>query len=242
MASVTGDINSATNNNSGFSSDSGQTWKQFNSYYQDIAGNSSNITNNGSGVVRITLPTTIGLNSWSAGTSDRTTIVRVIAYSGAVTTLQRYWEITVVDGTHIDLIGSTFASNLQAGRYDIYVDTNPLTDNAGNYAVTGTASGGGGRVSLTVTTTSGAMQDNTIVCVAGVGGTTEANGCWTSTGTNNEANSFNLQVQLFVHAWTSGGKALKIIPPGGGIAVSTPLNMIMIGGIRTFRNVRPMAA
>ena len=223
LAAVTGDINSTTNNNSGFSTDGGQTWKQFNSYYQDIAGNSSTITNNGSGVVRITLPTTTGLNSWTAGTSDRTTIVRVVSYSGAVTTLRRYWEITVIDATHIDLIGSTFASNMQAGRYEVYVDTNPLTDNAGNYAVTGTASGGGGRVKITVTTTSSAMADNTIVCLTGVGGTTEANGCWTSTGTNNGTNSFELTGSTFVNAWTSGGNALKTIPPGGAIAVSTPL-------------------
>lgn len=226
MVGVIGDINSTTNNNSGFSTDGGQTWKPFNSYYQDIAA--SGLANNGSGLIRVTVPTTTGLVSWTPGTTARNSIVRLINYGGAPNTARLYFEITVVDSTHIDLLNSTFTTALAAaGRYYVYADTNPLTDNNGLYTVTAAAVGGSGRVKITVNSTSSASLSNTLVCVTGVGGTTEANGCWTAT--TNGTNSFDLLGSTFVNAYTSGGSVVKTIPPGGFIAAASTQNIIMAG-------------
>jgi hypothetical protein len=230
VAGVIGDIGSATNNNSGASTDGGMTWRPFNSYYEEVEA--SAISNDGSGLVRISLSSTAGLTTWSAGEGS---IVRVVNFNGASAALRRYWPVTVVDATHIDLRGSQYSKSFsETGNYYVYVDTNPLSDNNGGYKILGTASDGG-LINVGVVNTSQAMVDNTIVCISGVQGTTEANGCWVSTHARNTANefggkgSFSLYGSMFKNQWAGGGSASKIIPPGGSIAVSTPLNMILLG-------------
>jgi hypothetical protein len=76
-------------------------------------------------------------------------------------------------------------------------------------AVSGTASGSGGKVRLTVSTTNSLATGDQVV-VAGVGGTTEANGTWTITVI--DGTHVDLTGTTFVHAWTSGGTAQ--ITPG----------------------------
>jgi hypothetical protein len=66
----------------------------------------SGTADNGSGLIRLTVASTSG---WTTG--DYKTV------SGVTGTLEANgdWQITVIDGTHIDLVGSTFANNWVAG-------------------------------------------------------------------------------------------------------------------------------
>lgn len=64
--------------------------------------------NNGSGLVRLTVATTAG---WTTG--DYKTIASV----GGTTEANGNWNITVVDGTHIDLQLSTYANAYTSGGY-----------------------------------------------------------------------------------------------------------------------------
>lgn len=63
---------------------------------------------NGSGLVRLTVASTTG---WTTG--DYKTVASV----GGTTEANGLWAITVVDGTHIDLQGSTFANAYTSGGY-----------------------------------------------------------------------------------------------------------------------------
>ena len=62
--------------------------------------------NNGAGLVRVTVTSTTG---WTTG--DYKTLSSV----GGTTEANGTWEITVVDGTHIDLTGSTYANAWTSG-------------------------------------------------------------------------------------------------------------------------------
>lgn len=68
----------------------------------------SGAANNGSGLVRLTVSSTSG---WTTG--DQKTVASV----GGTTEANGLWTITVVDGTHIDLQGSTFANAYTSGGY-----------------------------------------------------------------------------------------------------------------------------
>jgi hypothetical protein len=76
--------------------------------------------------------------------------------------------------------------------------------------VTGAASGTGGQIVLAVDATQQVNQ-NDVVNVAGVGGTTEANGSWLVTVI--DATHILLQGSVFAHAWTSGGLATDVTAP-----------------------------
>lgn len=69
-------------------------------------------------------------------------------------------------------------------------------------AVTGAANNGGGLIRLALASTRGLMTGNTMI-VAGVVGTTEANGTWTITVI--DATHVDLQTSAFVNAYVSGG-------------------------------------
>lgn len=70
----------------------------------------TNATNNGSGLVRLTIATTNGLR-----TGQHVTVQEV----GGVTAADGNWTITVVDNTHIDLNGSAFSGAYTSGGYVI---------------------------------------------------------------------------------------------------------------------------
>lgn len=243
IAAVTGIILSGVGNNSGFSTDGGQIFKPFNSYYQAFTGSSSTIANNGSGLVRITVASTTGLTTWSAtgnapnGSSG--SIVRFINSNGAPATLRgaaggpQYWPITVIDSTHFDLQGSgsliAGVAALQTGNYYVYVDTSPPSDNNGVFTVTGTsAEPVSNLIKISVTgSTANLFAAGQMICMSGVGGTTEANGCWTASNVTNT--SFDLVGSNFINAWTSGGVGGKMLVGGGSVAASTPLNIAIMG-------------
>lgn len=104
-----------------------QRWTPFTAAYEFIASTSrpgltlegldalapgaiaiSGAANNGSGLVRLTVSSTSG---WTTG--DKKTVTQV----GGTTEANGTWTITVIDGTHIDLQGSTFASAYTSGGY-----------------------------------------------------------------------------------------------------------------------------
>lgn len=73
---------------------------------QSITG----VANNGSGKCRVTVGSTSG---WTTG--DVKTITGVVGTGGLDTATNGTWTITVIDGTHIDLQGSTFAGSYTSG-------------------------------------------------------------------------------------------------------------------------------
>lgn len=78
-----------------------------------IASGAQSITgaaNNGSGLVRLTVGSTSG---WTTG--DSKTVSGVTGSGGVDTASNGTWLITVIDGTHIDLQGSTFAGTYSSG-------------------------------------------------------------------------------------------------------------------------------
>jgi hypothetical protein len=64
--------------------------------------------NNGSGLVRLAVSSTSG---WATGE------IKEVASVGGTTEANGTWTITVIDGTHIDLQGSTYASAWTSGGY-----------------------------------------------------------------------------------------------------------------------------
>lgn len=79
-----------------------------------------------------------------------------------------------------------------------------VTSPLGPVTINGSASGAGGAVVLS-TTTAHDFASNDLVTVAGVGGTTEADGTWVILVI--DATHFLLVGTTWVHAWTSGGTA-----------------------------------
>ena len=72
--------------------------------------------NNGSGLIRLTVPTT------GMSTSDQVTVGGIVGTTEANTV----WNITVIDSTHIDLIGSTFTNAYTSGGTVTDVGNAPL--------------------------------------------------------------------------------------------------------------------
>jgi hypothetical protein len=68
----------------------------------------SGAANNGSGLIRLTVTSTTG---WTTGD------IKDVASVGGVTNANGTWTITVIDATHIDLQGSTFAGVYTSGGY-----------------------------------------------------------------------------------------------------------------------------
>lgn len=89
--------------------------------------------------------------------------------------------------------------------------------------VTGAAAGTGGAVRLTVNSTIGVHNGDTLQ-VVNVGGTIEANGTWPAIVV--DATHIELQGTVFVHAWTAGGVVTDVtatndmIDPQAAISVS----------------------
>lgn len=164
----------------------------------------SAVANNGSGAVRLTVSATTGLTTGDA------VWVHGLVGGPAVNTAGTPWFISVIDGTHIDLQGSTFAAG--------YVSGGVVTDLPGgfsNIAVTG-AQTNGGAVQLLVANTINLNTTDTIH-VMGVGGTVEANGDWPFTVQDQSCTSGNCKITLtgstFVNAWTSGGHVTDMRGP-----------------------------
>jgi hypothetical protein len=98
--------------------------------------------------------------------------------------------------------------------------------------VTGAALGTGGVVRLAVNDTSQARTGDTVT-VAGVGGTTEANGTWPMTLI--DATHIELVGSAFANAYTSGGSAIDVTAPPQMVDPRAAVSWSLDGGL-TFGN------
>lgn len=175
----------------------------------------SGAANNGSGLIRLTVASTAGMT-----TND---CVWVNSVGGTVEANTGgngvCWFINVVDGTHLDLLGSTFTHAYTSGGNVLDHTTGFIND-----AITGTANNGSGLIRVYLNDTFNIPVGTiTGVSVVGVGGTTEANGTWTinnpwgsgCVSTVNGANAcyVDLQGSAFTNAWTSGGRITFLVGP-----------------------------
>lgn len=87
--------------------------------------------------------------------------------------------------------------------------------------VSGAANNGGGLIRLTVNSTT-RLCTGYIITIAGVGGTTEANGIWTITVI--DATHIDLQTSAFVHAYTAGGTMSAYLCEASTTAHTTAAN------------------
>lgn len=220
-------------NNSATSSDGGQTWNLFSSYNKAVAGNNA-ACSSGSGPVNITVPNTTGLTTWAfnSTTGSSGSIARVYgSYVQGKNATSAYWPITVLNSTTIQLQGSA-CSNFILGdaaySFQIVVETQPLSNRNGGFNVTGVANNGSGLIRVTFTSTSQDLIDQTYICLSGILGTTEANGCWTFNVVNTNSNQMDLIGSTFTHTYTSGGVGKYRIPNGGTIAVADANNMVVV--------------
>lgn len=159
----------------------------------------SDVDDNGSGLLRVTVASTAG---WSTG--NYKTISGVVGSTAANGT----WEIEVVDGTNIDLVGSAF---------------NTAT-------VVGADNNGSGAIRLEVDDSS-AWETGDTVLVASVGGTVEANGDWPIEVI--DATHIDLVGSTFSNAYTSGGTVSDYYVSGGLVAGSLDLLPFSLDAVST---------
>ncbi len=188
-----------------------------------------------SGLVRLTLSATTGMT-----TNDSVFVNNV----GGVSAANGQWYINVVDGTHIDLQGSTFSGAYTSGGNII-----DLTSGQINQAVSAAVNNGSGKIRLTIGPTLNIVTGNT-VHVAGVTGTTEANGDWTITVVDNLCQSacrIDLNSSTFTNAYISGGQAtflngpLNVMAGGYNVLSSASLTGNIKGVLAWGTNVAPSA-
>ena len=154
-------------------------------------------------------------------TGDSITVASV----GGIAEADGTWTATVVDSTHIDLQSSAFY----------------------NTTVTGAANNGSGHIRLAVVSTTGVTTGDSVT-VAGVVGTTEANGNWTVTVI--DLTHIDLQTSTFTNAyvsggtvnahWTSGGTVVGHYVSGGTVNLNGSPVRITVGsttGISTGNNI-----
>jgi hypothetical protein len=217
----------------GMSTDGGVTWQPFNSFYQSFPATDMMFSG---GKLRITLPSgaVSQLTTWANGSGS---IVRLVGtgvnadYAG-----QKYFPLTKIDATHIDLQNSNTIDEAAPGSTDgffIYVDTNPLSSWNGFYTVTGATNNGSGLIRLSfVNNGLGAVSNGQMICVSNVGGVAAATGCWVATGVT--ASSLDLFGSSFSGTYTSGGQIKLGVRTGGSIAQSTPTNIILAPSNKSF--------
>ena len=193
----------------------------------------------GAGLVRLNVGSTALLHSFAPGdTLSNNSIVCIVTTFFTSTLSQNCWTINVIDASHIDLIGSTFASNMATAgfTYTVYVPANPLDEWFGQGAVQNVVTAAG-LVKVTYMNAAGGNTANrTPICISGVvmTGATIVNGCWVAI--NISGGTAQLQGSSFVggDTYSTGGVVLSSAAPGGSIAVSTTTNFTLYGANRTF--------
>ena len=225
---------------SGFSTDGFYTnFTPFNTFSVSLTATSSNLTNNGSGAIRVTTSTT-GLNSFSPGqTLSSNSIICLSSNNfniGGVAAGSCY-PIIVVDATHFDLLlGSSFNSSQQSGNYTFYVPAQPLSAWWGLMTATNVTNDRGlVRVSVVGSLISQANKASFVfLALRQMPGTTTVNGCWVPISAS--GGTFDLAGSTFVggDSYKTGGVAMTFNEPGGGIAASTTTNWVVAGADRGF--------
>jgi hypothetical protein len=188
----------------------------------------SAIADNGSGSTRVTVPSTAGLTTWSAGSGS------IICAISELLSWQNNWSTrcfaaTVVDATHVDLQGSPYAAP-QAGpqtSFIFFVPATALISWAGAGTVANVTNDNG---AVRVTTAGTEIYGSQLVCISGVmmTGATQVNGCWVTY--NTSGSSFDLGPTSSFRAsdsYVTGGDAKTWGAPGGGIAAASKTNWTM---------------
>lgn len=179
--------------------------------------------------------------SWKAGQYGRSRATcGHPAFSKWLVGDQQSGNILYVDDTNYTENGSPFLFRIESGpvrefpqeqriaRADFDFDMG-VGQAVGNYPMTvlGAASGTGGVVRLTVNQTSQARTGDQVQ-VAGVTGTTEANGVFPLVVV--DVNHIELQGTHFVNAYISGGLATDITAPPGAVAPQCAISCSKNGG------------
>ena len=171
----------------------------------------SGAANNGNGAIRLTLGSTSGLMN-----DNRMAVSGV----GGTTEANGTWPIAVIDGTHVDLVGSAFvnaytsggSTTTNTGRMRVFTGGAPVL-NAG-VAITGISQASPGVLTYSGTNPSAGDW----VYLSGIGGMTELNGRFAVvTSLNTSAKTFQLY-DLFgaaidtsaMGAYTSGGTIASV--------------------------------
>lgn len=121
-----------------------------------------------------------------------------------------------------------FPANARIARadFDFVVGVGQATGNV-TTTVMGAAAGTGGVVRLSVLSSS-RMKTGDVAIVAGVTGTTEANGRWTIKVV--DATHIELQGSAFVHAFTAGGTVVDLTSPPNAVAPVVAISVSKDGG------------
>lgn len=223
---------------SGYSTDDfATTYWPFNSWNATVTA--ASLTNNGSNLVRVTIPDTSGLTTYNAGAGS---IVCSISSVNAVGTSNPLsvgpnqtgcFPVTKVSTTQFDITAAwgTGALANTGGNYLFYVPTPPASYWGGALNVTGAVNDGTGKIKINyMFPVSSALASSGWACINGVLGTTEANGCWIISGlvTTVGSASFVLNGSTFANAYTGGGVITTWSDPGGSAAAASDINFVTI--------------
>jgi hypothetical protein len=227
---------------SGYSTDGFKSsYMPFNTWNATVA--STAVANNGSGLVRVTVPSTTGLTTWSAGAGSLvcslTSLIQYVNTPLGPPVTEPCYAATVVDATHFDLQGTQYDAQMSTAGYSyiFFVSAAAFDSWNGTLMITNVASDGG---SVQVTTAfggGGLPATQNPVCISGVTmkGATAVNGCWIAT--NPTGKSFDLGPKsAFVagDSYVTGGEASTWGTPGGSIAAASTTNWTSVGGDRTY--------
>ena len=168
-------------------------------------------------------------------------IVCIVTTFFTSTLSQNCWTINVIDASHIDLIGSTFASNMATAgfTYTVYVPANPLDEVVRSRCRAECRDGGGtGQSHLHERGRLGNTANRTPICISGVvmTGATIVNGCWVAISIS--GGTAQLQGSSFVggDTYSTGGVVLSSAAPGGKhCGVSRRPTSLFMGPIEHFR-------
>ena len=226
---------------SGYSTDGFKTtYLPFNFWNATVASGTA-INNNGSGKVRITVPSTTGLTTFSPGqTLSNKSIICVLSAILPVNITNTCWPIIVVDGAHIDLVGSSYSSSMATpgSTYIVYIPAAPLNDWFGGGTVLNVTNDGG-LIQVEFPNVDYSISAGWPICITGVvmSGSSVVNGCWVvASSVHSGIGTVDLAGSTFVggDTYVSGGDATSFMAPGGSIAASTNSNLAMYGGDTTF--------
>lgn len=215
-----------------FSSDGGSTWRPLNTWYAEVAP--SNISRYfgrlGWNLVQVAVPSTKGLRSWeqtpTGSVGDFLTILPSRGFGASGT-----YPIAVLDNNNVVLLNSSYTSTVTFGNeyYLLYRQAIPKSSYNGSLVISHIGRNGSGGIRVTVLQSFGSFFNGQYMCLAGVAGATEANGCWRVSVVKNGAEAqVDLLNSRFSNAWIGGGMISTIVPAGGSIAAATPNNLIRI--------------
>lgn len=222
---------------SGYSTDGYRTnFLPYNQWNASVNG-STGVSTGAASAVRLNVGATAALNSFTPGdVLSRNSIVCIVTTIFTSTLSQNCWPITVIDGSHIDLIGSTVNLGLMAvpGTYTVYVPANVLSEWFGHGTITNVTSGAGGLVQVAyLNASSGSTFNHSVGCISNVvmTGATVVNGCWVL---NNSSNITTLQGSTFAggDSYSTGGTILTTLIEQS-VAASTITNFTIYGADNT---------